>query len=370
MYKIHVQSVLHRGVRRIKLEFQYDPDINRIVKAIDGVKWSTTKRCWHIPYSDRSFQFLDRMIQEQQFEVPEFKALCEEREYKYFDKKVSSGQESSLKDFKEYLEVQRYSSRTIDTYVKALKVFMSYTNKKEIDQLSCADLIDFNYNYVVRNRFSSSYQNQIISAIKLFYNIQLGIEADFNQIERPIRGRPLPEVFSVQEVERLLKSIRSLKGKVMLSLIYACGLRRSELINLRLNSIDSDRKMLKVVEAKGNKDRLVPLPESLIEKLREYYKAYRPLKWLFEGNERGKQYSATSLREFFIKAKKSAGLTKKLTLHSLRHSYATHLLENGVDLRFIQEMLGHKSSKTTEIYTHVTTKSIEKIRSPFENLKL
>lgn len=127
--------------------------------------------------------------------------------------------------------------------------------------------------------------------------------------------------------------------------------------------------MLKIRSGKGDKDRLVPIPESLINKIREYYIEARPAIWLFEGNERGTKYSETSLREAFIKAKERTGIKKKLTLHSLRHSYATHLLENGVDLRFIQELLGHKSSKTTEIYTHVTIKSIEKIKSPFENLK-
>ena len=147
-------------------------------------------------------------------------------------------------------------------------------------------------------------------------------------------------------------------------------MRRSELINLKIHAIDSKRQLLSIKAGKGNKDRVVPLPESMIIMLREYYKVYRPVVWLFEGIEEGKPYSEASLRQVFEAAKSKAHITKRLTLHSLRHSYATHLLENGVDLRFIQELLGHKSSKTTEIYTHVTQKSIEKIKSPFENLKL
>lgn len=180
----------------------------------------------------------------------------------------------------------------------------------------------------------------------------------------------MPEVFAPEEVEVFLRTIRNIKHKAVMALIYACGLRRGEVLNLRISAVDSKRRMLCIKEAKGNKDRLVPLPEGIIILLREYYKECRPLIWLFEGNVRGKQYSESSLRETFVKVKKKAGLRKKLTLHRLRHSYATHLLENGVDLRFIQELMGHRSSKTTEIYTHVTTKSIEKIKSPFENLKI
>jgi len=370
MNTVHVESVLHRGVRRIKLEFKFDPDIINFIKVIDGARWSATKQCWHLPYTDTSINRLRSLIIEGYITVPEMDFLNDERKYRYFDKKVSENKEQKLMEFKMYLETQRYSSKTIEVYVDSLKTFMGYFKDREIDELRKSDLMEFNVNYILKNQFSVSYQNQIISAIKLFYRIIFSKEADFDQIERPFRGRILPEIFSQEEVECMLKSIRNLKHRTMLALIYACGLRRGELINLRLNAIDSKRRMLKIRGGKGNRDRLVPLPESLIEHLRQYYKIYRPAIWLFEGNEKGRQYSETSLREIFNRAKDKAGITKKLTLHSLRHSYATHLLENGVDLRFIQELLGHKSSKTTEIYTHVTSKSIEKIKSPFENLNL
>lgn len=370
MNTIHVESVLHRGERRIKLIFQYDPELVKIVKGINGIKWSATMHCWHLPYSDDSIDTLGRLIQDKTINVPEYNALCYERRFRFFGRELTESQERSIKEFKEYMEVQRYSQKTIETYIQALRTFFSYARAKDISQFNNSDIKEFNYNYVIRNGFSASYQNQIISAIKLFYKTQLGIDTELNELQRPLRSRPLPEVFSIQEVEKLLKSVKNLKHRTMLALIYACGLRRSELINLKITSIDSGRKMLKIRESKGNKDRLVPLPESLIMHLREYYKEYRPSVWLFEGYIKGRQYSVTSLREVFDRAKARAGISKKLTLHSLRHSYATHLLENGVDLRFIQELLGHKSSKTTEIYTHVTTKSLEKIKSPYEQLNL
>jgi len=176
----------------------------------------------------------------------------------------------------------------------------------------------------------------MITSIKLFFQTIIKKEILIEDIQRPRMAKHLPDIFSPQEIELLLKSIKNIKHKAMLSLIYACGLRRSEIINLRINAVDSNRRLLIIKGAKGNKDRLVPLPESMIEMLRDYFRASRPEYWLFEGNRKGVQYSETSLREVFIHAMKAAGIKKSLTLHCLRHSYATHLLENGVDLRFIQ----------------------------------
>lgn len=154
----------------------------------------------------------------------------------------------------------------------------------------------------------------------------------------------------------------------MLSLIYACGLRRSELLNLKPADIDSKRHMLIILNSKGKKDRMVPISDKIIEMLRDYYKAYRPGIWLFEGQTSGDPYSEASLAKVLKNACDKACVRKPVTLHWLRHSYATHLLESGTDLRYIQELLGHKSSKTTEIYTHVSEKSLQKITSPFDTL--
>ena len=154
----------------------------------------------------------------------------------------------------------------------------------------------------------------------------------------------------------------------MLSLIYACGLRRGELLKIKPADIDSQRGLLTIRNAKGRKDRLVPISSKVIEMLRNYYKVYRPKSWLFEGQFSGTQYSEESLAKVLKNALQKAGIKRNATLHWLRHSYATHMLESGVDLRYIQELLGHKSSKTTEIYTHVSIKSLQKIRSPFDEL--
>jgi len=154
----------------------------------------------------------------------------------------------------------------------------------------------------------------------------------------------------------------------MLSLIYACGLRRGELLRLKSGDVDSTRGLLKVYQGKGKKDRVVPISDKIIEMLRDYYKLYKPKKWLFEGQFAGNQYNEQSLQSVLKQALNKANINKPVSLHWLRHSYATHLLESGTDLRYIQELLGHKSSKTTEIYTHVTTQSLQNIRSPFDDL--
>jgi len=177
-------------------------------------------------------------------------------------------------------------------------------------------------------------------------------------------------------VKAILHAHQNIKHRAMLSLIYACGLRRSELLNLKLQDtstslsagIDSSRGMLRVNQGKGRKDRMVPISEKILELLREYYRYEKPSVYLFEGTKQGQTYSPTSLQEVLKSAVKKAGIKKPVTLHWLRHSYATHLLESGTDLRYIQELLGHNSSKTTEIYTHVSQKSLQKIRSPFDDL--
>ena len=154
----------------------------------------------------------------------------------------------------------------------------------------------------------------------------------------------------------------------MLSLIYACGLRRSELLNLTLKDIHSERNLLLIKQAKGKKDRVVPISAKLIALLRDYYKAWKPITWLFEGQIPNTKYSEKSLENVLKQSLAKTNITKKVSLHWLRHSYATHLLESGTDLRYIQELLGHSSSRTTEIYTHVSTKNIQQIRSPFDDL--
>ena len=202
----------------------------------------------------------------------------------------------------------------------------------------------------------------------MFFRIVNEKQIEIEKIHRPKREKLLPNVLSKAEIKLILNAHSNMKHKTMLSLIYSCGLRRSELLNLKPTDIDSNRNIVIIRQGKGRKDRIAPLSPKILEMLRDYYAVYKPKLWLFEGQFENEAYDARSLSNVLKQALTKAGITKPVSLHWLRHSYATHLLESGTDLRYIQELLGHSSSKTTEIYTHVSTKSIQQIKSPFHDL--
>lgn len=229
-------------------------------------------------------------------------------------------------------------------------------------------MVEFVHERIVKSRLSFSYQNQVVNGVKLFFREVEKSRIEIDKLQRPRREHKLPNVLSMEEVKAILTAPKNQKHRAMLSLIYACGLRRSELLHLKPIDIDSKRNLLIIRNGKGRKDRIVPLSDKLIKMLREYYVIYRPEVWMFEGQNKGDQYSEQSLQSVLKQSVVKCNIKKPVTLHWLRHSYATHLLERGTDLRYIQELLGHKSSKTTEIYTHVSTKSIQQIKSPFDDL--
>jgi integrase/recombinase XerD len=276
--------------------------------------------------------------------------------------------EQHLIAFKNYMNYRRYSGNTIKTYSDALEVFFRFFQNKNLESLTIEDIIHFNNDYILRKNLSSSYQNQVINAIKLFYRNRFNKTMEVDFIQRPRREKRLPNVLSKEEVKAILEAPTNLKHRAMLSLIYACGLRRSELLNLTLVDILSNRNLLFIRQSKGKKDRVVPISNKLIDILRDYYKAFKPKTWLFEGQFSNTKYSEKSLENVLKQSLTKTKISKKVSLHWLRHSYATHLLENGTDLRYIQELLGHSSSRTTEIYTHVSTLNLQQIRSPFDDL--
>jgi len=212
---------------------------------------------------------------------------------------------------------------------------------------------------------SISQQNQRINAIKFYYEKILGKEKQYYELYRPKKEQKLPKVLSKNEVMRILKESTNNKHKCILMLIYSAGLRRSELIDLKISDIDSERMVINIRDAKRKKDRISLLSQNALMLLRDYYKEYKPKSFLFEGQNGGK-YSASSIANVLRRAAKNAGIQKIVTPHMLRHSFATHLLEQGTDLRYMQELLGHNSSRTTEIYTHVSKKAIDKIRNPLD----
>ena len=266
-----------------------------------------------------------------------------------------------------YLEEVRYSERTNESYLALLELFFKYFNEKDPLDISMEEVSEFIHDFIVTNGYSKSYQNQIISSIKTFYRISGRGHSDLELFERPRKSRALPKVFSKEEVQRILNATRNTKHKLLLWIIYSCGLRRSEITNVKLTDLDRDRSVLHIKEGKGRIDRIVPVSKKVWEKLDEYISGFHPVKYLFEGQGGGK-YSAESVYRVFKQALHASGIKKDVGVHSLRHSYATHLHESGLDIRYIQELLGHRSTRTTEIYTHVSRRDLVVIRSPIEDM--
>lgn len=271
-----------------------------------------------------------------------------------------------LKEVKKILIVGGYSNSTIKTYITCLKNFKNYFYKIEIDQLSKDDIIEYLF-HLIKNNYSKSTQNQHINAIKFYFEKCLRQKREYYLIERPRKEKKLPNILSKNEIQLLFNSTYNLKHLTILAVIYSCGLRVSELINIKINDIDNNRMVIHIKKAKGNKDRQVQLTNQLLELLRKYYKKYLPINYLIVGQNGGK-YSTTSIQKIIKNSSFKAGINKKVTPHTLRHSFATHLLENGTDIRFIQKILGHSDIKTTQIYTHVSNAHLKNIQNPSDNL--
>jgi site-specific recombinase XerD len=271
--------------------------------------------------------------------------------------------EEQLLLFRKILNIRNYSEGTILCYNNALIQFKKWNyGGLQLDK----DLL-FNYVEFLRAYDRSySYIKNSIMALKLFSELVLGKNLKNNYLKGIKRKSALPDVLSIEEVKQLLDSISNLKHKAMIALIYSCGLRISECINLKSTDIDSKRMMIKIVQGKGKKDRLVQLSPKLLDLLRDYYKQYKPNGRLFQGQFKD-EYSARSIQQILKKALERCNIKKNITVHSLRHSFATHLIEQGTDIRIIQEILGHKDIRTTQIYTHISSVNISKINNPFDS---
>jgi integrase/recombinase XerD len=378
-----IKLIEHKGEKRIELRFKFDPKLANEVRTFSGAKWSYTRKSWHVPDTPENRIKLNLGLQETSTQIslsePNVKNVIVENEIGITEPLdidlpilkptvLSADIIAKQAKYKYWLQAKRYSPSTIKTYTQALESFLRFTAGKPLMDITNDDIIVYNNEFILKKKLSVSYQNQVINAIKLFFRKIENTNIETEKIERPKRPKALPNVLSKEEVKEILTAQENLKHRVMLSLIYSCGLRRGELLKLKPGDIDSKRNLIIIRQGKGAKDRIVPLSLKIIEMLREYYKYYKPTIWLFEGQKKGESYSEKSIESVLKQAVAKTKIKKPVSLHWLRHSYATHLLEAGTDLRYIQEILGHKSSRTTEIYTHVSTKSLQNIKSPFDDL--
>ena len=268
--------------------------------------------------------------------------------------------------YSKLLHLKNYSSKTEKAYLHHLSLFLDYISKSNISSVDSKTLLDY-FNYLKQTRkFCYSSMKQSLASVRFLFLNVLKKEIDFDFFVKMKKPNSLPNILTVEEMRKIINSITNLKHRAIISTIYSCGLRISEAVNLKINDIDSSAMTVKIVNAKGKNDRIVMLSEKLLSLLREYFKEYKPKVYMFEG-QKGEKYSSRSIQQIFNNAVKKVGIKKKVTVHSLRHSFASHLLDNGTDIRFIQELLGHKHLSTTQIYTHINPVSVKKIKSPFDN---
>lgn len=371
MEKITVTAVVHREHAVFLMQFSKDEELSTICKRL-GCSYTKTHSGWTLPNNRENlralfhhFKGIAHLDTTQIFAKPQKEKPVKPPSAK---EQLTPEHQQKLLEYERFLRSKRFAESTIKSYIASIQIFLAYFKEKPMAEISNHDIIAFNNDYILAKKLSSSFQNQMVNSIKKFFLVVANRRIDLEAIHRPRREQKLPHVISKEEVKKILETPRNIKHRAMLSLIYACGLRRSELLNLKPQHIDSKRKLLIIEQSKGNKDRMAPLSDKIIELLREYYKAYRPKDWLFEGQYPTTKYSAGSLEKVLKQSLAKAKINKPVTLHWLRHSFATHLLESGTDLRYIQVILGHKSSKTTEIYTHVSTNNLQNIRSPFDDL--
>jgi len=380
MKSIILKKGEHRGQDVIFMMFDYDLSLISHLKSLAIARWSATKKSWYILAANFDLKLFSEAFQNiaeidsshlliKSEDITTVKANNNETSPNAFlELSLNNEVIEKTETFRRWMLHKRYSKSSIETYTDCVRVFLSFCGSKPFDTLTNDDVVLFVNDYILKRRLSFSYQNQFVNAIKLFFREVFKSHIEIDKLERPRRVHKLPNVLSREEAAKIINALINQKHRTMLSLIYACGLRRSELLHLKLDSVDSKRGLLIIRNAKGYKDRVVPISEKVINMLRDYYKAYKPKIWLFEGQHAGEPYSEQSLMSVLKQAKEKAGINKPVSLHWLRHSYATHLLESGTDLRYIQVLLGHKNSKTTEIYTHVSTKNLKNIKSPFDDI--
>lgn len=269
------------------------------------------------------------------------------------------------------LILRNYSNKTIKSYLSCLKTFVNYFKPVHPRKVVNDDIRKYLLHLIEQKKWQPSTINQMYNAIRFLYVELYKMPFVIDSIPRPKTQKKLPDILTQDEVISIFNSVENLKHKTLLMLIYSAGLRVGETVRIKIGDIDSSRKLIHIRQAKGKKDRYTLLSESVLEMLRKYYKQYKPKDYLFEGGNGRIHLAERSIQNVFHRAIEDIKIKKKVTVHTLRHSFATHLLESGVDLRYVQELLGHSSSKTTEIYTHVSKKSISEIINPLDKaLKL
>lgn len=369
---ITLYHLMIKDVKMIGIKFTPDKLIQNLIKGLPDPKWSQQYNMAYIPNTKanlgivfNTFKGVVWINYNRFLSNKPVNTSNETVDVQWFRNRITTPEYRLCPE--EYLlklELKRYANSTVRTYVNFFEMFINHYKDRELKTLDESDIRAY-LQILIQKNVSNSYLNQLINAIKFYYEIVLGMPNRFYEIERPRKEYKLPTVISKEEVLEIIENTTNLKHRCVVELLYGSGLRRSELLNLKISDIDSKRMLIRVERAKGNKDRLTLLSQNALLDLRLYFKEWKPKVFLFEGRKGGK-YSPESVVQIVKRAANKTGITQTVSPHTLRHSFATHLLESNVDLRQIQVLLGHGSSKTTEIYTHVATNTFKTIKNPLD----
>lgn len=370
---VTLKHLLIKEKRYIGLQFNTDKVIHALVKQLPDVKWSNKFSMAYILNNKQNlnqiFQIFNNVVWvncNYFFDKVSTRDTSEVIDITWFRKReLPNDYRVCPTNYLDKLELKKYANNTVKTYVTFFEIFINHYDTKDLISINESDVRKYILKLVQEDK-SNSYINSAINSIKFYYESVLGMPNRFYEIERPRKEKKLPKVLSKEDVLNIIEHTNNIKHRCIVSLLYSSGIRRSELVNLKITDIDSKRMLIRVDAAKGNKDRFTLLSRSLLKDLRVYYKEWKPEKYIVEGLY-GAQYSGQSIGKIVVNAARKAGIPIPVTPHMLRHSFATHLLEAGVDIRQIQVLLGHSSSKTTEIYTHVATTTFKEIQNPLDS---
>ena len=349
-----------KNAKRIKIYIPYElKEIRDLFKKINTTFWHPHQKLWSIMYTQENLVLLKNLFGKN------YKTVYEVSPTPIEKRPLSQYAIEQLFRLEKALVLKKYSASSIRTYKNMFSVFLTKFPNKDISLIAKEEIEGFVYELIKKNKISESYQNQLINAIKAYYEHALKLPREYYEIQRPKKTTSIPNVLSKEEVLKILQHPANIKHKAILWTIYSAGLRISEVLNLRIVDVHSKEGYLFVKDSKGKKDRKTILSDHLVVLLRNYYQKEKPSYWLFEG-QTGGQYSTTSVRAIFRKAVKETNSNPWSTVHTLRHSFATHCIEDNVNLRYLQNMLGHNSPKTTEIYTKTIHINKKNIKSPLD----
>ncbi len=390
MQTIYLAIANYKNTRCITLRFANITAINNCIRKVKGVRWSNSLKAWHMPCQREAVRQLAKVVeglaqldtaalkeqlttiqQQQQKAYTSLPAATTAAKAGGIKKEflpitqITDNNRAALGQLVDLLKLKAYSASTIRTYKNEFGIFLQAIQKRDAQSITVDELKRYLLHCLEKLKLTENTIHSRLNAVKFYYEQVLGKEKFFFEIPRPKKPLKLPKVISEEKILEALLAIENLKHKTILLLAYSAGLRVSEVINLKPGDIDSDRMQIRINQAKGKKDRMVTLSSNLLPFLRNYFVLYRPKIWLFEG-QYGDQYSVRSAQALFHQAFKRLNLPAQFSFHSLRHSYATHLLDNGTDISYIQKLLGHNDIKTTLRYTHVSIKDVGKIESPLD----